>query len=57
MQTVTYRMDGQQGPIVYISGSYTQCPGINHTGNKYKKECVKCITESLSCTAEINKTQ
>ena len=43
-------MDGQ-GPTVY-TGNRIQCPEINHNGKDYKKECV---TESLCCTAKINK--
>ena len=39
IQTVTQRMDKQQGPTVY-TGSYIQYPGINHNGKEYKKECI-----------------
>ena len=52
MQTITYRMDGQQGPTVQHKELYIQCPGINRNGKEYKRECVLCITESLCCTAE-----
>ena len=42
MQTITYRMNEQQG-LLYSTGNYIQNTGINHNGK-----------ESLSCTAEIN---
>ena len=43
MQTITYRMDKQQGPTVqgtillYTTGNYIQYPEINHNGKEYKK--------------------
>ena len=40
MQTGTFRMDKQQGPI-HSTGNYTQYPVINHNGkNILEKECV-----------------
>ena len=43
MQTITYRMDGQQGP------------GINHNGKDYKKECMGfpggAVVENLPANA------
>ena len=42
---------------LYSTGNCIQCPGINHNGKEYKKECIYiCITESICCTAEINTT-
>ena len=38
MQTITYRMDIQQGPIVYSTGNYIQYPVINYNGKEYKKD-------------------
>ena len=43
--------------LLYSTGSYIQYPIINHNGKEYEKECIYiCITESLCCTAEINRT-
>ena len=39
MQTVTYRMEEQQGPNVQ-HGDYIQYPGLNHNGEEYKKKCI-----------------
>ena len=43
--------------LLYSIGNYIQYTGINHNGKAYEKEyicmCV-CVTESLSCMAEIN---
>ena len=40
----------------YSTGNYIQYPVINHNGKEYEKKNVYlCITESLCCTAEINK--
>ena len=43
--------------LLYNTGNYIQCPGVNYNGKEYEKEyrCM-CITESLCCTAEINTT-
>ena len=53
LQTIIYRMDKHQRPIVYSTCIYIQYPMINHSGKEYEKEC---INESLCCTAEINIT-
>ena len=37
MQTIIYRMDRQQGPIVQHK-NYIQYPVINHNGKEYGKE-------------------
>ena len=47
--------------LLFSTGNYIQYPVMNHNGKEYEKECVYiyvyiCITESLCCTAEINKT-
>ena len=47
MQTVTYRMDQQQGPMVYSTGNYIQYPVINHIGKEYKKEYV-CLYNRIT---------
>ena len=26
--------------LLYSTGNYIQCPGINHNGKEYKKECI-----------------
>ena len=39
MQTITFRMDKQQGPL-YNMGNYIQSPGIDHDGKEYKKGCI-----------------
>ena len=39
MQTITFRMDTQQGPNIYSTGSYIQYPEINHNGKEYEQEC------------------
>ena len=49
----SFYSDKQQGPTVYSTGNYNQCPVINHNRKKYEKEYM-CITESLCCAAEIN---
>lgn len=51
MQTVTFRMDKPQGPTT--STGNVQCPGIEHDGKYWKKEC---MTESLCCIAETGTT-
>ena len=56
MQTIIYRMDKQQGPILYSTGNYIQYPMINYNRKEYQKNVYICITESLCCTAEINTT-
>ena len=43
-----------QKALLYNLGDYIQQPVISHNGKEYEKEYV-CITESLCCTAEINK--
>ena len=45
--------------LLYNTGNYIQYPEINHNGKEYEKTCIYiyvcvCVTESLSCTAEIN---
>ena len=40
MQTITYRMDQQQGPTVYNTGNYIQYPVVNHDGKEYEKKCI-----------------
>ena len=40
--------------LLYSTGNYIQSPVINHNGKNMKKNAN--ITESLSYTAEINKT-
>ena len=45
--------------LLYSPGNYIQYPVINHHGKNMKKKeknIYICITESLCCTAEINKT-
>ena len=32
------RMDNKV--LLYSTGNYIQCPGINHNGKEYEKECV-----------------
>ena len=39
--------------ILYSTGNCTQYLVINHSGKQYKRMHI-CITELLSCTAEIN---
>ena len=47
-QTIMYRMDNQQGPIVQHRELYSiSC--VNHNGKEYEKE-------SLCCAAEIKTT-
>ena len=41
--------------LLCSTGNYIQYPVINHNGEEYEKECI-CITESLSCIAEMNIT-
>ena len=41
--------------LLWSTGNYIQCPGINHNGKENEKECI-CITKSLSYTAEVNTT-
>ena len=52
MQTGTYRMDKQQGAILYSTGNYIQYPVIKPYEKEYEKDCVcvcvcVCVTESL----------
>ena len=47
--------------LLYSTGNYIQYPVTNHNGKEYMCVCVYVsmyvyITESLCCTAEINKT-
>ena len=51
--------------VLYSTGNYIHCPGINHSGKEYEEEVIylsihTCtqthITESLCCTAESNTT-
>ena len=43
--------------LLYSTGNYIQYPVISHNGKECKKKNVcTCITESLSCTAEIGTT-
>ena len=52
MQTITYRMDKEQGPT-YSTGNYIQYPVIWHNGKEYKKKNLyMCIAEPLCCTAK-----
>ena len=37
MQTITFRMDRQQGPTIYSTGNCMQSPGTNYNGKEYKK--------------------
>ena len=38
-QTIIYKMDKQQGPIIlYITGTYSQYPVTNKNGKEYEKE-------------------
>ena len=39
-QTITFRMDKQQGPTVEHTGNYIPSPLINRNGKEYKKECI-----------------
>ena len=41
--------------LLCSTGNYIQYPVINHNEKEYEKECI-CITESLSCIAEMNIT-
>ena len=41
MQTITFRMDKQQGPTV-CHRECIQSPGINHNGKEYKQRTV-CV--------------
>ena len=50
MQTITYRMDTQQGPL-YSTANYIKYPVINHKEKEYI-----CIIESLCFIKEINIT-
>ena len=38
------------------TGNYIQCPMINYSGKNMKSNVYICITESLCCIAETNKT-
>ena len=44
--------------LLYSTGNFIQYPLINHNGKEYLKRMYvyTCITDSLYCTAEINKT-
>ena len=49
--------------VLYSTGNYIHCPGINNSGKEYKKESIYLyththihITESLCCMAESNTT-
>ena len=39
MQTIIYRMDKKQGPIIQHR-EYIQYPVISHNGKEYEKECI-----------------
>ena len=57
-QTIIYRMDKKQDHTVQHR-NYIQYSVTNHNGKKHEKEYIYtyiCITESLCCTEEINKT-
>ena len=54
MQSPAERMDTEQGPLC-STGSYIQCPVLNHKGKEHEKECARA-TESLCYTADINRT-
>ena len=53
MQTITYRMDKQQGLTLYSTGNYILV--INQNGKGYLKEHIY-VYESFCCTAEIDTT-
>ena len=55
MQTITSRMDKQQGPTVQDS-NYIQYPVINHNEKNIKKNVYLYILSHLLYTAEINPT-
>ena len=55
LQTITYRMDKQQGPRVQHRGLYS-VPWINRNGKEYEKNIYIYIKQLLCCTAEINTT-
>ena len=55
MQTIIYRMDKQREATIRHKELYTQYPIINHM-EKTQKRMYICITESLSCTLEVNTT-
>ena len=38
LQTLIYRMISNKVQL-YSIGNYIQCPGINHNGREYKREC------------------
>ena len=56
MQTVTYRMDKQQGPTVQHGELYSTPWDKNTTEKNMKKNVYMCITRSLCYTAESNTT-
>lgn len=41
MQATRYRMD--KHTVLYSTGSYIQCPAINHHGKEQEKACKKKI--------------
>ena len=56
MQTITYRMDKQQGLIVWHKELHS-ISLINHNGKEYEKEFMYMYTyESFCCTTEVNTT-
>ena len=34
--------------LLYSTGNYIQCPGINRNGKEYKKECIYMYNEITS---------
>ena len=55
MQTIIYRWINNK-VLLYSIANHIQYPMINHIGKGYFKKVYICITEFLSCTAEINTT-
>ena len=53
MQTIIYRI---KSILLYSTGGYIQYSGINYNARNIKRNVQICITESLCCIAEINKT-
>ena len=51
MQTITFRVDKQQGPNVQHK-NFIQYPGTFYNGKEHKKEYIQCKTETLCHTAK-----
>lgn len=57
MQTVTYRMDKQQGPNCFILCQGTsQCPVINDNGKEYEEKNIN-RTAKITAIQEMNTSQ